>query len=269
MIIDFHTHVFPDKIAKRTIELLEAKGGIPSFSDGSTAGLISRMEEATVDLAISLPVLTSPEQFESVNRFALSLNEKFADKKRRIISFAGIHPLCEQIDEKMAWIRKSGFLGVKIHPDYQQTFINDPSYVRILECAKEEDLIVITHSGIDVGYKDCPVRCTPELVAGVIDKVKHKKLVLAHAGACNMIDGVFERLCEKDVYFDTAYILRFIGEENFKKLIKLHGDERILFASDSPWSSIADDVQTVKSFKLDKETEEKIFYKNALKLLGI
>ena len=28
MIIDFHTHIFPDKIAARTIEALEAKAGL-------------------------------------------------------------------------------------------------------------------------------------------------------------------------------------------------------------------------------------------------
>ena len=137
MIIDFHTHVFSDKIAQRTIELLSEKGGVPAFSDGTVKGLLSRMEEAGVDVGITLPVLTKPTQFESVNRFAAEINQEFASKERRLISFAGIHPDCEDIDGKMRFIADNGFVGVKIHPDYQDTYINDERYVRILEAAAE------------------------------------------------------------------------------------------------------------------------------------
>ena len=49
MIIDFHTHIFPDKMAEKTISFLSEKGGIPSFSNGTEAGLIDKMKEAGVD----------------------------------------------------------------------------------------------------------------------------------------------------------------------------------------------------------------------------
>ena len=52
MIIDFHTHIFPDKIAKKTIDLLAQKGGIPPFSDGSVSGLISEMEKGGIDISV-------------------------------------------------------------------------------------------------------------------------------------------------------------------------------------------------------------------------
>ena len=54
-----------------------------------------------------------------------------------------------------------------------------------------------------------------------------------------------------------------------KKILEKHGDDKILFASDSPWSDIEKDVQTIRSFSLGKDTEEKIFFKNAKNLLGI
>ncbi len=269
MIIDFHTHIFPDKIAQKTIGYLAEKAQIPPFSDGSVDGLLSAMERAGTDISVTLPVLTSPSQFDSVNRFAREINQAFFDKDRKLISFAGIHPKCEDIEGKMAWISKNGFLGVKLHPDYQETFINDDGYVRILQAAKEQDLIVVTHSGVDGGYRGLPVRCTPELAKQVIDKVHHKKFVLAHYGANEMFDEVLELLCGEDVYFDTAYILRFVGEEAFKKILEKHGEDKILFASDSPWSDIKGDVEILKSFSLNKQTEEKLFYGNAKKLLGI
>ena len=118
MIVDFHTHVFPDKIAQKTIAHLSRTGNVLPVSDGTVAGLLREMEAANAAVAVNLPVLTAPAQFESVTRFAMEINAAFADHPRRLISFGGIHPACEDIDGKMRDLRKKGFLGVKIHPDY-------------------------------------------------------------------------------------------------------------------------------------------------------
>ena len=269
MVIDFHTHAFPDKIANKTIEHLSVKGGISPFSDGSLTGLINSLEQAGSDIGVNLPVMTNPSQFDSVNRFAAEINNAFSVNKRGVISFAGIHPACEDIEGKMKLIKEQNFLGVKIHPDYQQTFFDDDGYIRILKCAKELDLIVTTHAGVDGGYRGCPVRCTPERARNVIRKVGHAKLVLAHLGANEMYDEALELLCGEDVYLDTAYVLRFTDKNRFCKMLDKHGAERILFASDSPWSSISDDVKIIKSFSLDKRTEEMILGENAATLLGL
>jgi len=267
MIIDFHTHIFPDKIAQKTIDLLSEKGGIPAFSDGTVNGLISGMESAGVDLSITLPVVTNPTQFDRINGFAAEINQEFAHKERRLISFAGIHPDCEDIDRKMAFIANSGFLGIKLHPDYQDTYINDDRYVRILECAVEYDLIVVTHAGVDVAYSE--VHCPPPLTLELIRRVPHAKLVLAHMGANAMFDEALELLCGENVYLDTAYVLRFIGEEMFKKMLERHGEDKILFASDSPWSDIKKDVDILRSFDISDTAKEKIFCENAKALLKI
>ena len=268
MIIDFHTHIFPDKMAEKTIAFLSEKGGIPSFSNGTAAGLVDKMKEAGVDISITLPVLTNPAQFESVNNFAIGINQAFANASPRLISFAGIHPQCEDIDNKMRFIKENGFLGVKIHPDYQQTFIDDEGYVKIMQCAKEYDLIVVTHAGVDVGYKD-KVHCTPERALGLIRKVPHSKFVLAHLGGVEMSEQVIDTLCGEDVYFDTAYVLRYTSKDTFYRMLEKHGSDKILFASDSPWSDMNEDVKIIKSFGLDKNTEEKIFCENAKLLLGM
>lgn len=269
MIIDFHTHIFPDKIAERTIALLSEKGSMTAFSDGTVDGLVCEMEKAGVDISITLPVMTSPSQFDSVNRFAAEINKSFCDKKRKLISFAGIHPDCEDIEGKMSFIKESGFLGVKIHPDYQGTYIDDEKYVKILECAKKHDLIVITHSGVDAAYRDQPVKCTPERALKLIRRVPHSKFVLAHLGANEMPEEVLEKLCGENVYFDTAFVLRYTDKEIFEKIVEKHGADKLLFATDSPWSSVKGDVEIIKSFTLDKNTENKIFFENAKKLLGI
>jgi predicted TIM-barrel fold metal-dependent hydrolase len=268
VIIDFHTHVFPDKIAEKTVKLLEAKGGIPSFSDGTADGLTCALEDAGVDIAVTLPVLTNPKSFDSVNRYAAEINARFENESRRLISFGAIHPACENIEGKMKEIKSLGFRGVKIHPDYQETYINDDGYVKIVNAARELDLIVITHAGVDFAYPD-DVHCTPPLALELLKKAPHEKFVFAHLGGEKMQEEFLDTFADTGVYFDTAYVLRYISPEIFNAWLARVGNERILFASDSPWSDVGRDVEILNSFVKDEKTRERLFSLNAKKLLGI
>ena len=269
MIIDFHTHVFPDKIAQKTVTFLAQKSGnVPTFN-GSVDGLLNKISNTKVFACVSLPVLTKPEQFDSVFSFAVNLNERFLNSKQKIISFAGIHPKCEDIEGKLKKVKLSGIKGVKIHPDYQNTFIDDEGYVKILQCAKELDLIVVTHAGVDCGFRDCSVKCPPSLLKKVIEKVGHKKFVLAHMGGSEMVNEVIKNLAGQEVYFDTAYVLKHLKKEEFLNLLNAHGEDKILFGSDCPWSDIEKDVEIINDFVDSALIKEKIYYKNAEKLLGL
>ncbi len=269
MIIDFHTHIFPDKIAAKTINFLAEKSGFHPYSDGTLSGLLEKMKEAKVDLSVILPVVTVPKQFDSINGFAREINSAYSTGTPGLISFGGIHPDCEDIEGKMRAIKEMGIPGIKIHPDYQATYINDERYVRILEMARELDLIVVTHSGVDGGYRDEPVRCTPERVLELIRSVPHSKFVLAHLGASEMAEQTLSTLAGEDVYFDTAFVLKSTDGDTFKRFVEKHGEDKILFATDSPWSDAKADVERIRSFGIGKCAEEKIFSQNAKKLLGI
>ena len=102
MVIDFHTHIFPDKIAAKTIEHLEKAGGIRAATDGTLNGLLSSMERCGVDLSVILPVATKPSQFENIQSFAKSINEQYPGK---LLSFGGIHPDCEDYKKELDTIK--------------------------------------------------------------------------------------------------------------------------------------------------------------------
>ena len=99
--------------------------------------------------------------------------------------------------------------------------------------------------------------------------IGHDKFVLAHLGANEMCDEVFDILCGENVYFDTAFALGYVSEYDFKRIISKHGTDKILFATDAPWCVIKESVEVLRSFELDKETEKKILSENARKLLRI
>ena len=269
MVIDFHTHIFPDKIASRTIEALSKSASIPPHSNGAKSGLIESMEKNGIDISVNLPVLTRAAQFESIFNFAKDLNEA-PYTGAKIISFAGMHPDIEDYERCLYMIKEAGFKGIKLHPDYQGTFIDDERYVNILKCAKELDLITLTHAGLDGAYIGEPIKCTPTRVARLLDRLGgYDKLVLAHLGANELFDEFYSTLAGCDIFIDTSYVLSYIPREKFEKILSKHGGDKILFATDSPWQDQGDMVRILKEFLKGTELTEKILYENAKNLLNI
>ena len=121
---------------------------------------------------------------------------------------------------------------------------------------------------MDIGYTD-DVHCTPDMVLKVLDELQEiidGKLVLAHMGGCDLPDDVIEKLAGKPVYFDTSFVLDRYNEK-CRKIIEKQGFDRILFATDSPWSGQKQFIDLIKDYSFSNENEDKIFYKNALKIL--
>lgn len=267
MIIDFHTHNFPDRIAASVIAKLEAHGTSKATTDGTLEGLKSSARNAGIDLNIVLPVATSPKQFDSINRYAAEINGKDG-----IISFGGIHPDNEEPEEKIDYIKSLGLPGIKIHPDYQGCFINDDKYIRIIKHAVKSGLYITTHAGLDPAYPEV-IRCTPERVLDMLDKVydgkepKEPRIILAHLGSLDETDKVTEMLAGKNIYLDTAVMLDRIPEDKIITLIRKHGADKILFATDCPWADQKKYVDIIKSMELTSTEYELITSKNALSLL--
>lgn len=273
MLIDFHTHIFPDEIAPKTIPMLAEKCQGPAYTNGMAAGLVASMDKAGVTTGVVLPVVTKPSQFASINRFAAAINEQFGEEKR-LISFGGIHPDCEDYKGCLNKIKELGLKGIKLHPDYQGTFINDIRYMRIIEYASELDLIVITHAGFDVGIPE-PIHCPPAYAREVIDKVQPKKFVLAHMGGMaskgdmTRWEEVEEHLVGQNVWLDTAYILPGMPQEIFERIVKNHGADKILFATDSPWQDQSECLDIIRNMNFTAEELQLMLADNARKLLGL
>lgn len=262
MIIDFHTHVFPQKIAAPTIAELEKKSGINAATDGTSEGLLASMSAAGVDCSVVMPVVTAPRQFDSITRFARSLNEEFA----QLISFGGIHPGSENYKEELQLLNCMGFKGIKLHPDYQGVNFDDIRYKRIVSYASELGMVVLVHAGIDIGLPN-PVRCTPAMAVEVLKETQASRLVLAHLGGWKLWDEVEELLMGSNAFLDTSFIHPYIEKEQFLRIVREHGKDKLLFGTDSPWAKQDEAVKWIKDCNLPAETEEAIFYKNALTLL--
>ena len=267
MIIDFHTHIFPEKIAQAAMETLSQNSPTPPASDGTYCGLVECLQNAGCDVAINLPILTSPRQFESVTKFAINLNEGF--NGRGIYSFGSIHPDSENVKEKLKILVDSGIRGIKIHPEYQNCDFDDDRYYNILKIAKEYDLICVTHTGYDFAYEGKTMRCGADHIVKQVKRLGgYSKLVLAHLGNNMYYGDAFDKIAGLDVYLDTSYVLPTIDKEMFLSIVNKHGKEKILFASDSPWRNIKEQIDLINNYVPDSDVRNMIFFENARKLLN-
>lgn len=259
--VDFHTHIFPDQIASKTLGFLSGVSHVTPFTDATSEGLLASTDGSGLEYSVVLPVVTKPSQFRAINEFASRYTEG------KLISFGGIHPDSEDYKAQLRQIRAYGLKGIKLHPDYQNTYFNDMKYKRIVDYASELGLIVSVHAGVDIGYPD-PVHCTPAMALEVVEEVQPEKLVLAHMGGFGMWDEVEELLVGKQIYFDTAYVFGHMEDEQFVTMVRKHGADKILFATDSPWAGQQEYVKYIEQLELTADEKNQILSANANRLLG-
>lgn len=282
MIIDFHTHTFPENLAGRAIAKLAASSRARNYLDGTADALEASMREAGVDYSVLLPVATRPGQQEDINRAAVEVNRHSGETG--LISFGGIHPENEDYREILRGLSRNGVKGIKIHPVFQRVAIDDIRYLRIIECASENDMIVITHAGYDIGFPGEDFSSVRR-IERMLDAVKPRKCVLAHMGGWDCWEEVEERIAGRDVWLDTAFSLLPIepapgtvrapeenpplSREQFLRMVRRHGADRILFGTDSPWSGQRQMVAAIRDSGLGKKEQEAVLGGNARELLGI
>ena len=100
------------------------------------------------------------------------------------------------------------------------------------------------------------------------NEIKKPHIVLAHLGSLNESDKVIEMLCGKNIYLDTAAMLDRIPNEKIIEIIRRHGSDKVLFASDSPWAAQNKYVELLNSLPLTEEEKENILYRNAKNMLN-
>lgn len=262
MVVDFHAHCFPDELAGRAIPALAARARIQPALDGTVADLKKSMKKAGVGRSVVLSIATRPSQTESINNWCAAIQDS------EITAFGSIHPEYAEWKSELERIKDLGLKGIKLHPDYQEFFVDEERMFPIYEKAFELGQIVLFHAGLDIGLPG-PYHCTPERLLKVVKAFPGGKIVAAHMGSYSYWDDVERLLVGEDIYFDTSYSLGKMDDEQAKRIIENHGYEKILFGTDSPWSGQEEEIARLKRLGLDGEIEAAILGGNAERLLGI
>ncbi len=264
MIIDFHTHAFPDGIAHRAIEsLVKACGGrYKPCHDGTLRSLKNNMESFGVDISVVQPVITKPSQFLTLNNWARDIN------RDNIISFGAVHPESDDYKKDIDYICELGLKGLKFHPEYQSFTLDSPKMLKIYDYALKKGLILLFHAGFDPAFPP-PYHSSPKQFCNLWKELKGGTIIAAHLGGQKQWDEVEEYIPDTGILLDTSMGFKYYSSEQFLRIMKALGSERILFGSDAPWSRADEEIEAISSLPITQEERENILYKNAKRLLNL
>lgn len=262
MIIDFHTHIYPDHVAEKTLRSVRAKAGIPSYGEGTLADLKSSLKRSGIDRAVVCSVATKPEQVSSIHQWLLGIREP------SIFLMAAMHPDLLPSAEEMRCLKAKGFRGFKVHPDFQDFYVDERRIYPFYEAAQSEGVPILFHAGMDRGLPD-PVHATPERLARVHRNFPRLRMVAAHMGGEDMYEETEKYLLGHDIYLDTSFVLRRMPLKTIRRFVERHPVERLLFGSDTPWADQKAEFEFLLSLPfLNQEAKEKIAGGNAARLLN-
>lgn len=259
--IDFHAHAFPDKIAEKAAQNLETYYHMPLVSKGHFDTLLQKAEAANIDKLVILSTATKPEQVENVNNYLASLAEQYPE---RLVAFGTIHPGYANYKEELRRVKSLGLRGIKLHADFQGFDLDAKEMLPIYEEIVKLGLPILFHMG-DRTYD----RTSPKRLAWLLAQYPEMIAIGAHLGGVFMWDESIEYLVGKNLYFDTSSTLHELAPEKFMYIVRQHGVDKILFGTDYPLSDYELEYKRFQTLSLTDEEKEKIFYKNAYRLLGL
>ena len=263
MIIDFHTHCFPDALAPRAISSLAYSSALVPYTDGTVAGLRASMKENSITTSVVLNIATNAHQQAKVNDFAASINNQ-----KDIFAFGSVFPFSKDALDELERIKSLGLKGIKLHPDYQGFSVDDERLKPLYKKISSLGLITVFHSGVDLGFC-APYGNTPEKLIKALSWFS-SPVVAAHWGGPGYSKEVTEILCgAENLYFDVSFGFSIIPKCYASKIVEKHGTDKLLFGTDSPWHTAQMELSLLNTLELSQDEKDNIFYKNASRLLEI
>lgn len=267
MIIDAHTHIYPDPVAQKAIRTVisNINGRLNAHTAGTYESLMDSMDAAGVDISVVLPVATNPGQGIGILQWIKTL----APRSRRIVFFGSVHPEDSGYRDCIRQMKEFGLQGLKFHPGYQGFAVNSKAAYEVYEEALKHDMVLYFHSGYDPSLPGCDFTSI-ERCAALLQDFRGAKIVLAHGGGYGEWDKVVELLGGKECYFDVAFVLESMEQDKSARELMRQYEDYFLFGSDSPWREQKRYVEAIRnSTTLTQEQKDKLFFRNVQKLIRL
>ena len=261
MIIDFHTHYYPEALAERALAEFNSAEGFKACTDGTRTGLEASMKQAGIDISLALPLAWKPENVDGINRWAALHNN------HPVYLLGTIHPDVSEPEEVIRKIAEYGLKGIKLHPEFQEFTFDEPRLEKIIQACIKYDIFILTHAGCDIKFPP-PPNSDPKRLAELHHRFPALKLVIAHFGSWGLWDDVEKYLIGLPVFLDLAFVIGYIPDDKLVEMIKRHGAKWIIFGTDSPWRDQTEYVNFIKGLPLDETEQDDIFWRNGAELLG-
>ena len=133
------------------------------------------------------------------------------------------------IQAEMDDIQRRGLRGIKLHPDFQHFYIDDPKMLPVYEEAHRRGLPVLFHTG-----DSRTDFSTPRRLMNVIQKIPDFTCIAAHLGGYSEWEDARRELSGTNVYIDTSSSLFAVTPEQARKSIEHFGVDHTMLVQISP-----------------------------------
>ena len=259
-VIDFHTHIYPEKISDKAVKSVGDFYNIEMNEDGTANSLIEKGKANGISGYVVCSVAIDGNHVEAINNYISSECNAHSE-------FHGLAATHLEYPDKIGEMERAvqmGLKGVKIHPDTQKFYIDDKGMYELYDYLQEKELPILIHTG-DYRYDFSH----PRRLKKVLTDFPKLKAVAAHFGGWSLYDLALEYLLDTNCYVDTSSAITYLGTKRAEELINLYGAERVLFGTDFPMWSADGELAHFEKMNLSESQLELIMHKNAERLLKL
>jgi len=201
----------------------------------TAANLLAEMDDVGVAQAAILPIAPALP-------FAGSLTERWTRAIRengwqdRLLPFASVNPHDSEAAARLRAYADAGARGVKLHPEMQRFFPDEPAAMAVYEVCRERALPVVFHagrSGIEPeGLRKFALMRRYEPAVAEFPEVR---FVFGHGGARDLERAIPIARTHANVWLG----LSSLGVSQIDRALEALGPERLVFGSDWPFYHLA------------------------------
>jgi len=278
MIIDCHTHIFPDEMREDRKTFCNRDRGFSSIYQDSKAkisgveDLIESMDRSGVERSVICGFSWSDRELVSLhNQYLMESASRYPD---RLIVFISLHfsdP--DWSGEELERRLKQGAKGVGEVAFYHRGMTSrDIDFMNpVLRKMEREKIPLLLHTNELIGHTYPGKGETPlEIFYEFILSFPHLPILLAHWGGglpfYELMPEVSRAMAH--VYYDTAASPYLYSRRIYSVMREIVGIEKILFGSDYPLIGPRRYFKELEESGLSRRDREKILGENFLRIIG-
>jgi hypothetical protein len=277
MILDAHTHIFPEEVCRRREDFFAEEPAFrllyesPKSKLVGPEDLLQTMAEEGVDAAVALGFPWRQERlWRRHNEVLLEAQRRFP---RKIIAFCAVHPLFPGALGELERCLAAGARGVGELAFYLHDRGEDLTAILtpVAELCRHYRVPILLHA-TDRAGPYYPGRSWTPLAAiyRTIEALPGVTWILAHWGGRLPFYGLLKKVPEgfQSLYFDTAASPYVYRPEIYRLVAEMVGPEKILFGSDYPLLRPKRYLEEMTQAGVPEEWREMIMGRNLAQLLS-
>jgi len=282
MIFDSHAHIFAPAVVENVSRLNGLAASLSLDIDGARrrldkAALKREARSSGIKGCLLLP--TAP--VDGVRK----MNDRFigiVEGEEGLVTAGTLHPAAPGMDEELDRLSSRGIRALKFSSFSQGFDLASREAFRLLENIRARNLsgetffvVLDTFYQADI-YFGVPREhvTTPEKLGRLASIFPEIDFVGAHMGglAAPWREIARHIIPRTNLYLDTSNASHVLTREQFLRMLRLHGSERILFGTDWPWFGYAEEVPRIQGLLSEAgfslEEQSLVFSGNITRLLG-